>query len=343
MDEIFNVSVKFSKESLDLFFSSINLKPLLNNLKANKINKILPILDNSNKNVIHNTLIYCIHHSTNKCINKILNRYYSKESKFSLDINHNKSEALKYALYYNKHQLVKSLILCGCDIHTENDYALVKYCEIGNVEMVEFLISRGADIHVNDDIVLLIAAEQGYLSLIKLLISNGLTINNIESINATNFDLALICATKNNHNDIILFMLEHGANPNINDGEALINCCNFENKIGIELLLRYKVNINVRNGAPIIICIKKNNIDCVNLIVNYSDDDGIYFCNLFIDDSSPLRWAVYKGFTNIVSVILNAKNLDGSPRCDIHANENECFHLAEKYKYHDIMKLLENN
>ena len=76
-------------------------------------------------------------------------------------------------------KLVKSLIECGCDKETKNEYGrtpLMYASWYNNLSVVEYLISVGADKDAKNkygDTALIYASEKGHLEVVKYLISVG--------------------------------------------------------------------------------------------------------------------------------------------------------------------------
>ena len=71
---------------------------------------------------------------------------------------------------------------CKMDIRVENDKALRYAVHYNRLNVVKFLIESGANIHALKDLALRLAAERGHLDVIKYLVEKGY----YESINKKN-------------------------------------------------------------------------------------------------------------------------------------------------------------
>jgi ankyrin repeat protein len=349
MEETYNtldVEIDFSKKAMTTYFGYPAKKQIKSALNKNNYTKLCLYLKKENETTIHYCLIYAIHFKLDKISKKILQNFYITGIKLNANKNH--SELFKYAIYYNKIFLVTKLLDLGVDIHIDNDYALIQYCLLENQNMVTLLINHGADIHARNSLALIQASGNGSLPIVKILLEkmekqivNDINLGNHKVYQQpTNFDIAMIGATLNNHYEIVHALLLKGANPSINNSEVLINSVEKGNAEMVKLFLEFGVDPNILDGTVIKKAVKEKYLDVVDVLVNF-ERDGEYVCDLSIDDSAALRWAAYKGHYDILKILLESKTKFGNPRCNVNAENNDAYRLAVKYDHKNVIKLLE--
>lgn len=364
-----DVQADFSKNALLVYFGYDNMKKIklaMDNNNYSKLAKLFKI--KNNEATIHNCLIYSLHFGLDWITKKIIRNH-------KLDINKNHSEIFKLAVYYSKNKIAMMLLDIGADINIDNDYVLTKYCLMNDPEMVKLLLSKGANVYSRNCLPLIQAAGNGHISIVKLLLEkmNKKVIDDMDQSNQsnqsgqshqsdkldplyklkpTNFDLAMISATLNNHTDIVLLLLLAGANPAINDSEVLVHAADNGNSILVKLFLDYGSDVNSREGIALKKACMKGWIDIVKILVSYRawkpklldeqayQKDAEYTCDLSIDDSSGLRWAAYKGYYDIVKLLVDSRDKNNNYRCNIHAENNDAYRLAVKYGHDNIVGLL---
>lgn len=94
----------------------------------------------------------------------------------------------------------------------------------GDLKKVKKLLASGVDANgVDNDIPVLLAATEGHLEVVRALIEAGADIDKVPDDEDTYIgkDSAFAEAIRNNHPDVAVLLLEHGANPfGVNDEEA---------------------------------------------------------------------------------------------------------------------------
>jgi len=347
MEQSYNtleVEIDFSAKTLLAYFGSDTMKQIRIALDKNNYKKLAPFLIKANDKVLHNCLVYVIHFKSDKIGKKIIENFYKKGRK--MDVNKNNSELFRYSVYYNRSRLVIALINIGSNVSVDDNYAFLKYCLLGNLEMVDLLLNKGVDIYCRNCLALVQASGNGKVNLVKLLLEKMgkkiITLSH-ESNNehsSTNFDLAMISAVSNNHNSIVQLLLEKGADPSVNNSEVLIVCAEQGNSEMVKLFLQYGADPNILDGIIIKKAIINDHIDIVKILIDFEKNDD-YVCDLSINNSAPIRWAAYKGKYEIAKLLLESKNKKGDPRFDVGAENNDAHYLATKYNHTKIIELLE--
>lgn len=328
--------VDFSKQATNLFFSFENMKKIKDVIDRNNFSKIQKLTNGMNDKIANNCVIYALHNDKPKFAKKMIKHFAKKGMK----IDHN--QILKYALHYDKKMLVILLLELGANVHVDDDYAFVKYCISNDLEMVKYLITKGADIYCRSCLSLIQAAGNGHIKIFNLLVERmeKRVVRSLSEYDVTNFDLALISAVTFAQNNVCKILLEHGANPTVNNCEVLLTAASNGNAELVQLLLDYGADPNILDGMVLKKTIQKGHFDVIKILVEYTKN-GKYITDLSIDDSAALRWACYKGYYNITELLLNSKFDDGTPRCDPSAEDNDALRLAKKYGHQNIVELLE--
>jgi hypothetical protein len=332
-----DAEVEFSKKALAMFYDFKNMKKAKTAMCKNNYKKLEPFL--LNEDIIYKSLVYAIHFSYNKIINKIVKNFYQNRK---FDINKNHSEIFKFAIFYKKNHLVITLIELGANVHADNDWALIHYGLLDDMNMVDFLIKNSADVFARNSLALIQAAGNGFIGMVGLLLAHmkNIKIETLKDFNATNYDLALLSAAFGKHNDTAILLLKNGANPSVNDSEVLVIAVDTYNSILVDLVLAHGANPNVNNGMILEKAIRNGNTEIVKILIGYKVN-GEYICDIGVDNSSALRWACLKGNDYIVKMLLDSKMADGKPRCDVNALNNEAYHLATGHGHTAVVKLLE--
>lgn len=149
----------------------------------------------------------------------------------------------------DKHlEIVKYLIDNGAN--NLND-ALINSALYGHIEIVKYLIVKGAT-SFND--ALINSAFQGHLEIVKLLIKNG----------ATDLNKSLIASVE--HPDVLQYLLEKGANPNINTKAPDYI------KFGLSRPFVYGCNIDFIDISLLELAVSNNQLESVRHIIASSQN-----------------------------------------------------------------------
>jgi ankyrin repeat protein len=102
----------------------------------------------------------------------------------------------------------------------QNNIALLKACNLGNLETAEKLILNGADVNYKDSLgfsPLHMVSISGHTELAKMLISSGANVNDKDMIGMT----PLHIASKQGHVEVVKLLISSGANVNDKDNSGL--------------------------------------------------------------------------------------------------------------------------
>ncbi|KAI0237810.1 hypothetical protein L0F63_007208 [Massospora cicadina] len=181
---------------------------------------------------------------------------------FGVDVHFNRDYALREASRLGNVKMVNALLLYGADVHAFNESALLTACHKGHVEVVKVLVEHGADLNFNRGSALRFSASQGHRDVVSLLLQKGIDalahecgalalrdgarrghLNVVKelilygipcsSLNSS----ALLCAILNDNMKVARFLLEHGANPDLESLEFKRHRSSLSQR-GVDLLLK---------------------------------------------------------------------------------------------------------
>lgn len=181
----------------------------------------------------------------------------------------------------DKIKIIQMLLDNGADINKKNNYGetpLALAVARGNENIIKFLIFKEANTDIKDNKgnnLIHIAAQSGNLEILKLVLK--LFENNIkEKINKKNASgkTPLILAAENGYKNIIVFLLEKGSDPNIQDNKGNTSFLAATKKGDIEILQILRndpfTQIGIPNSAgetSLHIAVKNKNIKAVKFLL----------------------------------------------------------------------------
>ena len=239
-------------------------------------------------------------------------------------------ETIKSFNIHKSLSLIKRILDAGADpnkeIYPELNAMLVA-ASLNNTEVMSLLVEYGADVHKfvgpAGKSAIHLAAANGNAEALKFLLRKGVSPDHrLPSINGTPLMLAAFHQEKN----IILLLLEHGANLDIqnkNGMSALTGACDNGRYSMAKLLLEKGANPNLQtiggHTALALSCIKRQK-EMVKLLLDFNADPNI---PLF-DGYTPLMLACRNEDYKIVKLLLQAgvsvdtQNYDSSGITALH-------------------------
>ena len=211
----------------------------------------------------------------------------------------------------------------------ELNWQLILAADSGNADRVLQLLKLGADINTStpyENITpLMYACQTGDLKTVKILVANGADLDRQPYGKET----ALLTSVKLNLEDVVLYLLDHGANFAIGDDNGdtpLHYAVLYDYPVVTDMLLYYGADINAKNKqgyTPLMIASYYNNYDMSGYLinkgadVNLKDNDGfsaVMFASqmgnmdivgLLISDSADVKLSGYNGATALSLAIRN--------------------------------------
>ena len=231
------------------------------------------------------SLMYACHKGSTDVINVLLNA--GADHRIS---NANGYTWLHYASVGDcSKEVLHAILNYGADINAaskNNETALMKACERGNIDVMNVLLNAGANPHISDDDGdnWLHYAAYGDCSKVVLetIIDHGVDVNAVNKYNQT----ALLIACKKCNEDAINVLLNVGADPTIGDIDG--NTCLYEaigqgcTKEVIEEIINHGADVNVKSKAnitPLMKACHKGNMNVINILLNASADPNITDAN----------------------------------------------------------------
>ncbi|MFN7038220.1 MAG: ankyrin repeat domain-containing protein [Alphaproteobacteria bacterium] len=177
--------------------------------------------------------------------------------------------ALSHAVLTKDKDLLMLLLNNGADINAVNKYkvtALMRAIEGKRFEIAKLLIDNGANLNIHDDIyhdtALMLSCKKGDKKAVELLLKHGADIR----IQSRYGETALSYAFKGNHTEIVMMILKHTKDKNINLGlENLFSAYRKGDK-SVKQLVIEQLSLSLKEA-----CIKAFNKFYITPIVIFSD------------------------------------------------------------------------
>ena len=161
--------------------------------------------------------------------------------------------------------------------------------------------------------------SDNHYNIILWLLENGANIH-VES------DFPLSLASSTEHTEIVKLLLENGANPHAYWDNALRRASYYGRTEIVKLLLEYKANVHANNEQALRWASKGGHTEIVKLLLENKAD-------IHANNDEALRDASMEGHTEIVKLLLKYG-------ANSHALNDEPLKLAQRYGHTDIVKLL---
>lgn len=137
--------------------------------------------------------------------------------------------------------MIQMLINNGLDIYKHEETILFECAKNGSIELMQFFINNGLD--------LLKYEKKGILACANNMKMMEFLLNDKLDINACNGNTLLnVCKRHNLNVNMVRFLLERGADPNLNNGQELFFAIKYCSQECILLLLQYGADINLLNN-----------------------------------------------------------------------------------------------
>jgi len=189
--------------------------------------------------------------------------------------------ALMYAAFYGRDEMVSYLLENGASLDEQNlngITALHWACEKNQYSTIELLLKAGANANLTDTTgftALHKAAKAGNLKMVELLVELGnADVNKDASKTLPSFPVILHEAVINGHEEVVKFLLDHGANVD---------------------------QINHEGRTALHRAVLKNHSAIAQCLVDYLADINIVDAN----KRTPLHWAAFFGFTECFKILVD--------------------------------------
>jgi len=136
------------------------------------------------------------------------------------------------------------------DVHTDNDWALIRASKHGHLPVVQFLISHGADVHALNDNALCWASNNGHLDVVKFLVQVGHANVNADGDNDDGL-CSLHRASEHGHLPVVQFLVEHGADVHADNDYALRWASNNGHLDVVKFLIEHGADIHADNDCAL--------------------------------------------------------------------------------------------
>ncbi len=264
------------------------------------------------------------------------------------------------AIIKHENNKIEKYIEDGFDVNQKiigNDTPIfIAFSENNNKAVILFL-KKGININAKGGILnstlLLDAATAGDIDMLKLFYEYGAKINTHND----NKDTPLTSAAYFGHKDVLLFLLDHGADVDIEvynkQGQNALFCAIYNKRYKcVEVLLKYGANIEslvYNNATALLWAIYKEDLQMVKLLLSYGAN--VNNPGKTRDLDPPLMVAAIDGNVGIVEELLkvkniniNQKNTNGYTTLDKLKNRlNDYINRTQKEKYLKIIEILKSH
>ena len=211
----------------------------------------------------------------------------------------------------NGHLRVVELLLSkGAEIDVEDEFSrtpLMLAVEYGHNDVSMYLINHGADFSKIGGFcqrkLLNYASENGYLRVVESLLSKGV-INDVED---KNLHTPLMLAAENGHNDISMYLINHGADVRRIDDFWQTTLLSYASENGhlrvVELLLSEGAEIDAEDKnhhTPLMLAVKNGHNDVSMHLINHGADVS----KKDVQERTALHYASERGHLKVVEVLL---------------------------------------
>ena len=254
--------------------------------------------------------------------------------------------ALHYASERGDLKVVELLLDESANIDVEDRSSrtpLMLAAENGRNDISMHLINRGADVRKKDGIfnrtALHYACRRGDLKVVELLLSKGAKNDVRDERSCT----PLMLAAKNRHNDVLMLLIEQGADVSKIGVSWRTTLLSYASKNGylkvVQLLLRNKhADINVEDEnhhTPLMLAAENGHNDISMYLISHGAD--VSKISVFWQ-ATLLSYASENGYLRVVSLLLI--NMKGA-EIDVEDNRNRTpLMLAAENRHNDISMLL---
>ncbi|KAJ3018167.1 UNVERIFIED_CONTAM: hypothetical protein HDU68_011295 [Siphonaria sp. JEL0065] len=266
-------------------------------------------------------------------------------------------EIIEVAIARNSVKIFKHLLTQHPTFATESDDYLITSCQRGRTEIASLLIQAGSKDPYTD--AFLWSCRHGNLDCVKLLHEN-----NLSSVNAKNGS-PLVWSATNSHLSVILWLLEHGADPNLKETSCLGYAVQSKCWEGAEALVAAGANVNGSDGYLYALVLATNNKKLKEVFVNagavrtagvedmlqqLGGELGVESENEDEEEGSEKTEAdILQENSNAVMDACEAGDFETveelleTTQVDLHIYDDSPFRFAARFGYWKIVKLLVEN
>lgn len=147
-------------------------------------------------------------------------------------------------------KLILNLIFFSCSFFSFSQTDIFQIARKGNVEELKSYLKANPNtlnsVNENGSTPLILACYYNNIDVVRELVYQGADIDS-----KIDMGTALMAAVVKGNDDIVLFLLEKGANPNLKDSNqstALIYATLFKNKEIMSMLIKYKADKNLKDA-----------------------------------------------------------------------------------------------
>ena len=274
----------------------------------------------------HNALIWAIEKGSERVVHMLLTGYKVNVKRRALGfgtpertiekkanpngIGKGDNLPLMVAIKENRVMIAKNLLDCGADVSLGDDKrrtALFLAAEYGRTELIKLIPKQRVPLECNMSNTLTplhIASKMGHEEVVLYLLEAGANVNKQDPFGAT----ALKLAAGGGHEAVVKTLVFHRAAINVKDGSrfsALMACIRQDHLRIAHFLLQHDASyseVNSRNESPLMIAVQYNREEAVKLLI----EKGADVETPDVSGWTPLITACSRGHKETVQVLIDA-------------------------------------
>lgn len=165
-----------------------------------------------------------------------------------------------------KINIIKECIETGIDININESFAIMDATDIGDTKTMQFLIDNGIDVNgYTYKPALSVACKDNNLPHVQMLLYAGANVNAIDA-----FGESAILQTTNI--DIIKLLVEHGADPFVNNNRLLMTACEKINIPLIDYLVSIGMDLFFDNNKLLFNACHKSDYNIIKYLIDHGAD-----------------------------------------------------------------------
>lgn len=234
-------------------------------------------------------------------------------------VDHKRRTPLFYAVVNEGfEELMAELIERGADINHQDKYGytpLMSAVSLKRLIAVKVLLHVHADVNIRakyGNTALIIACDETFIEVVRMLLDRGAMIDAYRT-DVCKQPTCLFAAIKQENEELVRLLLEHGANPNQSHYKTHLQPIHFAAEMGnskiLELLITYKVDVNARyttDITPLGVAAIHDRVENAEILIQYGADINYQGRSGF----TPLIDACFSASHGVANILLYQSDIN---------------------------------